>query len=260
MAKGKKRTTRTKSKPKIPPREYSWRPRATKFKCKYCTKKFSVRCSLNYHEYVHQMKRQQHKPKTSTTICGICSKEINNNNHICTITISSASSVSNNYDCIVCDRRFEAQHQLNDHMKIHQVEASDSEQSFECNVCSKTFRNLNHFETHKRIHRWIQSTEDHRQSLKETDLIFQSMTKESTPPIHERLNRRNGWRNWRKWIFEESFLKKHNQKTLILLNLEFKFMWLYFLKNLINELKFSLKHYFNEKWWLWFLRLVPFFK
>lgn len=55
-----------------------------------------------------------------------------------------------NAKCMICDKIFPSQSELEHHMKQHQV--ADGKKPFTCEICSKSFIQSNNLATHMRIH------------------------------------------------------------------------------------------------------------
>lgn len=60
------------------------------------------------------------------------------------------SSTTVNAKCMICDKMFPSQSELEHHMKQHQV--ADGKKPFTCEICSKSFIQSNNLATHMRIH------------------------------------------------------------------------------------------------------------
>lgn len=63
---------------------------------------------------------------------------------------SNSSTVPLSAKCMICDKIFPTQTELEHHMKQHQV--ADGKKPFTCEICSKSFIQSNNLATHMRIH------------------------------------------------------------------------------------------------------------
>ncbi|XP_013192870.1 zinc finger protein 892 isoform X2 [Amyelois transitella] len=110
------------------------------FECNECQRRFSRKCHLETHMFVHYGGREK-----LATECYICHKRLCSKasfgRHMRTHTGEKP------YACTFCSSRFKDSGVLKNHLRTH-----TGEKPYKCDVCERAFKQLNDLRRHARIH------------------------------------------------------------------------------------------------------------
>lgn len=155
----------------------------TPYECRYCTKKFMLKCNLNKHELMHMLvrhepqnvdlksKNQLKKNQTTSAV----TKHDKMSDEKCKKTLMKEDapndSLEKPFECDLCHKKFDKKSRLDRHKYVHWK----GEERWDCNLCSMDFSTENSLISHKRIHSWIVSLEPNLPfQCDQSILIFQS--------------------------------------------------------------------------------------
>ena len=109
----------------------------SKFQCSKCSKDFSTKNGLDYHERIHT--------GVSPYQCDVCNKKFKSSS-LCS-RHKQIHSASKKYLCNVCNKSFAQKSNLSKHMDIH-----EGVRPYSCSECTKSFTQKVHLDCHIMTH------------------------------------------------------------------------------------------------------------
>ncbi|KAL0808441.1 hypothetical protein ABMA28_012902 [Loxostege sticticalis] len=110
------------------------------YKCNYCDKKYTKKCYLTRHEYIHTGNTGE-----KTFKCDYCQKQFRQKS---TLEIHIRLHTGEKpHTCEFCGEKFRKTDQIRVHRMTHQ-----NEMPFKCNFCDKTFARAHHKRDHEMTH------------------------------------------------------------------------------------------------------------
>ncbi|KAL0852820.1 hypothetical protein ABMA27_012623 [Loxostege sticticalis] len=110
------------------------------YKCNYCDKKYTKKCYLTRHEYIHTGNTGE-----KTFECDYCQKQFRQKS---TLEIHIRLHTGEKpHTCEFCGEKFRKTDQIRVHKMTHQ-----NEMPFKCNFCDKTFARAHHKRDHEMTH------------------------------------------------------------------------------------------------------------
>ena len=112
-------------------------PKSEKFDCDLCDKTFETEIERNIHRKTHSFKSRFVNTKWEEQVCENCGFECKS---IYTMEIHIGKCNSNNYECGLCDEKFDDLTTLELHLRSCEI--------YECSECYKKDKDLNDMKKH----------------------------------------------------------------------------------------------------------------